>query len=145
MFPMDYEEFLWALGDETTMPLLENVFQNKKAVGDQLNRKLLRDFRLYMLVGGMPQAVHEYIHTNNLRKVDVIKRDILNLYEDDFRKIDSTGKISLLFDAIPAQLNKHASKYQVSSVLYNQRLLRQRMFLKNTLTYFPASNKYHCS
>lgn len=69
----------------------------------------------------MPQAVDEYIRTNNLRKVDVVKRDILNLYEDDFRKIDSTGRISLLFDAIPAQLNKHASKYQISSVLENQR------------------------
>lgn len=121
MYPMDYEEFLWALGDKTTIPLLENVFQSQKSVGDQLNRKLIRDFRLYMLVGGMPQAVDEYIRTNNLRKVDVVKRDILNLYEDDFRKIDSTGRISLLFDAIPAQLNKHASKYQISSVLENQR------------------------
>lgn len=121
MYPMDYEEFLWALGDKTTIPLLENVFQSQKSVGDQLNRKLIRNFRLYMLVGGMPQAVDEYIRTNNLRKVDVVKRDILNLYEDDFRKIDSTGRISLLFDAIPAQLNKHASKYQISSVLENQR------------------------
>lgn len=121
MYPMDYEEFLWALGDKTTIPLLENIFQSQKSVGDQLNRKLIRDFRLYMLVGGMPQAVDEYIRTNNLRKVDIVKRDILNLYEDDFRKIDSTGRISLLFDAIPAQLNKHASKYQISSVLENQR------------------------
>lgn len=121
MYPMDYEEFLWALGDKTTIPLLENVFQSQKSVGDQLNRKLIRNFRLYMLVGGMPQAVDEYIRTNNLRKVDVVKRDILNLYEDDFRKIDSTGRISLLFDAIPAQLNIHASKYQISSVLENQR------------------------
>lgn len=121
MYPMDYEEFLWALGDKTTIPLLENIFQSQKSVGDQLNRKLIRNFRLYMLVGGMPQAVDEYIRTNNLRKVDVVKRDILNLYEDDFRKIDSTGRISLLFDAIPAQLNKHASKYQISSVLENQR------------------------
>lgn len=81
----------------------------------------MRDFRLYMLVGGMPQAVNEYLCTNNLRKVDDVKRDILNLYEDDFRKIDSTGKLSLLFGAIPAQLNKNASRYQVSGVLENQR------------------------
>ena len=121
MYPMDYEEFLWALDDQTTIPLLNNVFQKQQSLGDQLNRKLMRDFRLYMLVGGMPQAVDEYIQTNNLRKVDMIKRDILNLYEDDFHKIDSTGRISQLFDAIPAQLNKHAVKYQISSVLNHQR------------------------
>lgn len=121
MYPMDYEEFLWALGDQTTIPLLENMFKSQKPVGDPMNRKLMRDFRLYMLIGGMPQAVDEYISTNNLRKVDVIKRDILNLYEDDFRKIDPTGRISMLFDAIPAQLNKNASRYQISGVLENQR------------------------
>lgn len=73
MYPMDYEEFLWALGDQSTMPLLNNVFQKLQSLGDPLNRKLMRDFRLYMLVGGMPQAVDEYIQTNNLRKVDMIK------------------------------------------------------------------------
>lgn len=121
MYPMDYEEFLWALGDQTTIPFLETVFQNQKPIGDQMNRKLMRDFRLYMLVGGMPQAVDAYIRTNNLRKVDAVKRDILNLYEDDFRKIDPTGKISMLFDAIPAQLNRNASRYQISGVLKHQR------------------------
>lgn len=121
MYPMDYEEFLWAVGDTTTIPLLKKVFEAEKSVGEQMNRKLLRDFRLYMLVGGMPQAVNEYLQTNNFRKVDKIKRDILNLYEDDFKKIDPTGRISLLFDSIPAQLNKNASRYQVSSVLEGER------------------------
>ncbi len=121
MYPMDYEEFLWALGDTATMPILKSVFEAKKPLGESMNRKLLRDFRLYMLVGGMPQAVNEYIQANNFRKVDNVKRDILNLYEDDFRKIDQTGKLSLLFDAIPAQLNKNASRYQVSSVLEGER------------------------
>lgn len=121
MYPMDYEEFLWAVGDTTTIPLLKKVFDSGKPIGDQIHRKLMRDFRLYMLVGGMPQAVNEYIETNNFRKVDQIKRDILNLYEDDFKKIDSTGKLSYLFDAIPAQLNKNASRYQVSSVLKGER------------------------
>ena len=69
----------------------------------------------------MPQAVNEYLVTNNFKKVDLVKRDILKLYEDDFKKIDSTGRISLLFDSIPAQLNKNASRYQVSSVLPNSR------------------------
>lgn len=122
MYPMDYEEFCWALGDKTTIPLLRQLFESKRPVGDQMNRKLLRNFRLYMLVGGMPQAVNEYIVTNNFRKVDLVKRDILNLYEDDFHKIDPTGKLTMLFDAIPAQLNKNASRYQVSSVISNQRV-----------------------
>ena len=121
MYPMDHEEFLWAVGDLTTIPLLKKVFDSGKPVGVQIHRKLMRDFRLYMLVGGMPQAVNEYIETNNFRKVDQIKRDILNLYEDDFKKIDPTGKLSSLFDAIPAQLNKNASRYQVSSVLNGER------------------------
>ena len=146
MYPMDYEEFLWALGDQSTMPLLNNVFQKLQSLGDPLNRKLMRDFRLYMLVGGMPKAVDEYIQTNNLRKVDMIKRDILNLYEDDFHKIDPTGRISQLFDAIPAQLSKHASKYQISNVLNNQRtndtILNLIAELKDSKTVLAA---YHIS
>lgn len=121
MFPMDYEEFLWAIGDTTTSRLLADVFERKIPVGEAVNRKLMRDFRLYMLVGGMPQAVNAYIETNNFRKVDEIKRDILKLYEDDFKKIDTSGRISMLFDAIPAQLNTNASRYQVSSVLSGER------------------------
>lgn len=117
MFPMDYEEFRWALGDMATNHLLKKCYESERSLGDSVHRKLLRDFRLYMLVGGMPQAVNEYIETNNFRKVDEVKRDILNLHKEDFIKIDSTGKISLLFDAIPAELNKNASRYQVSSVI----------------------------
>ena len=94
MHPMDYEEFRWALGDEATIPLIRAAFEKKKSLGDEVNRKLMRDFRLYMLVGGMPQAVNEFIATNNLGKVDQIKRNILSLYEEDFRKIDSSGRAS---------------------------------------------------
>ena len=117
MYPMDYEEFLWAIGDETTFSLLKKCFEMNQGLGDTMNRKQLRQFRLYMLVGGMPQAIATYIETNNLRKVDEIKRDILNLYEADFAKIDSTGRLAMLFDAIPAQLNKNASRFQAGSVL----------------------------
>lgn len=117
MYPMDYEEFLWAVGDDTTFSLLGKCYEAGRGLGDLVNRKLLRQFRLYMLIGGMPQAVNEYIETNNFRKVDVVKRDILTLYEDDFKKIDSTGRLSLLFDSIPAQLNTNASRYQTSAVL----------------------------
>lgn len=119
MTPMDYEEFRWALGDKATIPMLRSAFDNKISLGDDVNRRLLRDFRLYMLVGGMPQAVNEYLDTNNLSKVDRVKRSILELYQDDFRKIDPTGRASLLFLAIPSELTKNASRYQVSSVLPN--------------------------
>ena len=121
MYPMDYEEFLWAIGDQASFPLTRRCFEQGVSLGQQANRKLLRNFRLYMLVGGMPQAVNEYLNTNNFKKVDLVKRDILKLYEDDFMKIDPTGRISLLFDSIPAQLNKNASRYQVSSVLPSSR------------------------
>ena len=121
MFPMDYEEFRWALDDTTTIQLLKKAYDAKTPLGDAINRKMMRDFRLYMLVGGMPQAVNEYITTNNFKKVDLVKRDILKLYDDDFKKIDPTGRISMLFNSIPAQLNNNASRYKVSSVLENER------------------------
>lgn len=121
MFPMDYEEFCWAVGDSVTVPLLQKAYEGGVPLGDAVTRRMLRSFRLYMLVGGMPQAVNEYITTNNFRKVDLVKRDILKLYDEDFRKIDPTGRASMLFDAIPAQLSKNASRYQVSSVSANLR------------------------
>lgn len=121
MHPMDYEEFLWALGDTGTIPLLAQAFQARQGLGDPVNRRLMRDFRLYMLVGGMPQAVNAYIETNNLQSVDAVKRDIISLYEEDFHKISPSGALSMLFDAIPAQLSKKASRYQVSSVLANRK------------------------
>lgn len=121
MYPMDFEEFKWALGDTVTIKLLRESFEKYQPLGDDLNRRMMRDFRLYMLVGGMPKAVSTYIETNNMRLVDEEKRDILRLYESDFMKIDSTGKASMLFKSIPSQLEKNASRYQVSSVLENQR------------------------
>lgn len=117
LYPMDYEEFRWALGDEVTIPLLNDAFEMRKGLGDAVTRQLLRDFRLYMLVGGMPQAVSKYIETNNLGAVDAIKREILELYADDFRKIDPTGKATKMFYAIPGQLNSNATRYQLSSVV----------------------------
>ena len=121
MYTMDFEEFKWALGDTVTIKLLRGSFEKYQPLGDDLNRRMMRDFRLYMLVGGMPKAVSTYIETNNMRLVDEEKRDILRLYESDFMKIDSTGKAAMLFKSIPSQLEKNASRYQVSSVLENQR------------------------
>ncbi|HCK87774.1 MAG TPA: ATPase [Erysipelotrichaceae bacterium] len=146
MYPMDYEEFLWAVGDNTTYPLIRKFFEAGRPFGDQTNRKLMRDFRLYMLVGGMPQAVNEYLSSNNFKMVDAVKRDILRLYEDDFAKIDPTGRIAMLFDAIPAQLNNNASRYQVSGILENTRagdileLIAQMRDSKTVLVSYHANN-----
>lgn len=117
MCPMDYEEFRWALGDKVTVDMLREAYEAKRPLGDGVMRKLLRDFRLYMLVGGMPQAINEYLDTNNLSAVDKVKREIIELYADDFRKIDPTGKATRMFYAVPGQLNKNASRYQISSVI----------------------------
>ena len=143
MYPMDYEEFLWAIGDTATFPLLKKCFEMNQGLGDAINRKQLRQFRLYMLVGGMPQAVSTYIETNNFRKVDEIKRDILILYESDFAKIDPTGRLAMLFDAIPAQLNKNAARYQASSVLNGEKqdkILEYIAELKDSKTVLVAYN-----
>ena len=117
MYPMDYEEFRWAIGDTVTVSLMGETFKKCQSLGDAVTRKLMRDLRLYMLVGGMPQAVETYLKTNNLTDVDNTKREILELYNDDFMKIDPTGRVSKMFSSIPAQLSKNASRYQVNSVL----------------------------
>lgn len=117
LYPMDYEEFLWAMGDGVTVDLLRECFSANRSLGDATMRKLLRDFRLYMLVGGMPQAVNTYLETNNLTLVDKRKREILEVYIDDFLKIDPSGRISKMFSAIPAQLSKNVSRFQQTSVL----------------------------
>ena len=116
MYPMDYEEFRWAMDDKATIPLLRQFYDKHLPLGEAF-RKSMRDFRLYMLIGGMPQAVNEYLDTNNLSKVDVVKREIIDLYFDDFLKIDPSGRASQLFQAIPSELSKNASRYQVGSIL----------------------------
>ena len=121
MYPMDYEEFRWAMGDEISIPLLKQCFDAQKTLGDAVVRQTLRDFRLYMLIGGMPQVVSEYIKTNNFADVDEMKRSIISLYDADLRRIDSTGRASLLFNNIPAQLSHGGGRYQVSAVIDNQR------------------------
>lgn len=121
MYPMDYEEFCWAQDDTVTVPTLRTFYEEKKPLGNQLNRRMLQAYRLYMLVGGMPQAIQEYLDSKNFRAVDQVKRNILTLYQNDFFKIDQTGRIAALFESIPAELEKHTSRYQVSSVLPNDR------------------------
>lgn len=116
MYPMDYEEFRWAVGDTATVPLLRQFFDKQLPLAQAL-RKSMRDFRLYILVGGMPQVVNEYLDTNNLSMVDAVKREIIELYFDDFLKIDPSGRASQLFRAIPSQLTNNSSRYNVGNVL----------------------------
>ncbi len=145
MYPMDYEEFRWALGDEVTCTMLREFYESRKPLSDAISRKMLRDFRLYMLVGGMPQAVETYINENNLSMVDEIKRDIISLYEDDFRKIDPSGYVSSLFDAIPSRLMTGAGRFNVSSVLSSKRavdVLEQIEMLKDSGTVLVS---YHAN
>ena len=117
MYPMDYEEFRWAMGDKETIPLLKEMLEKKRPLGDDVNRKMLRDYRLYMLVGGMPQAVSKYIETRDLMKVDKVKRGILRIYEQDFHKMDKTDRAKAIFKAIPSELYKNATRYQITTVL----------------------------
>lgn len=116
MYPMDYEEFRWALGDESTIPLLHQFWEQRHSLGPA-HREAAKNLRLYMLVGGMPQAVNAYIDTNNLSKVDSVKRRILGLYEDDFKKIDSSGRAGQMFRSIPGQLSRNTTRYVPTSVV----------------------------
>ncbi len=118
MNPMDYEEFRWALGDTVTVPLLKTFWEKKIPLG-AAHRDAMRNLRLYLLVGGMPQAVNAYLDTNNLRMVDEVKRKIILLYREDFAKIDKTDKVSNLFMSVPAALSRNASRYVPSSIIGN--------------------------
>lgn len=119
LYPMDFEEFRWALGDTATLELLKQFYDKKWPLG-AAHRKTMFDFRLYMLVGGMPQAVSTYLETNNLSMVDQTKRNIIHLYLDDFQKIDPSGNIEKLFQDIPAQLSNNTSRYQPYPVVGNK-------------------------
>lgn len=116
MFPMDYEEFRWALGDNVSVDILRQLFDSRRSLG-AIHRKAMYDFRLYMLIGGMPQAMDTYLSTNNLSLVDKTKRDIIRLYLDDFQKIDPTGNAERLFLHIPAQLSSGITRYQPYPVI----------------------------
>ena len=118
MFPMDFEEFLWAMGDEVTAPLIKQCFDAKKPLGQALHRKIMNDFRQYLLVGGMPQSVLAYLNGKDFEASDTAKRRILKLYRDDVSKFAAgyEDKVFAVFDGIPGQLSKKEKKYQLSSL-----------------------------
>ena len=118
MYPMDFEEFLWAKGEELLMPVIKKAFEEKKPVGQVLHRKIITLFREYVIIGGMPQAVDEYLKNGDFEAADAIKRDIISLYREDIQKHAKgyESKVESIFDEIPAQLSKHEKRFTLASL-----------------------------
>ena len=137
MYPMDYEEFLWATGKSKVYGLIRYSYERLEPMGDAVHREMMRNFRLYMLIGGMPQAISSYLDANDFSAVDAVKRNILELYIDDFRKIDPSGRASRLFRSIPAELSRNTLRYKVGSIIENataSRLAEVLMDMEDSLT-----------
>ena len=145
MYPMDFEEFLWAIGDEVSIETIRILLEKKRPAGNAIHRNLMRVFRLYMLIGGMPQAVETYLEKNNLQAVDEIKREIVDLYEEDFTKIDASGLAGDIYDAIPANLSSNASRYILSNAREGTRSERVRDLLPDILSSYTVNIAYHAN
>ncbi len=118
MYPMDFEEFLWALGEQMMMDYVKECFANRKPLGQSLHRKMMEYLRLYMIVGGMPQAVNDWVETKDFDEVDRTKRNIISLYRSDISKYakGQEERVTKIFDTIPAQLQKHEKKFRLSAL-----------------------------
>lgn len=123
MYPMDFEEYLWAIGDDVTYTAIKNAFEKRKALGDAVHRKIMKVFRTYMAVGGMPQAVDAYVNGKMFAQIDFVKRNILQLYEEDLVKYDTDNreKASVIYKTIPEQLENKNSHFKFSLVDKNAR------------------------
>lgn len=123
MYPMDFEEFLWAMGNNNIMDLIRKCFEEKKPMGQLMHRQAMDYFKQYLIVGGMPQAVEKYVTTRDFKEVDKIKRDIITLYKEDIAKYggDDKNKIQSIFDEIPSQLQKHEKRFTFNSLEKNAR------------------------
>lgn len=124
MYPLDFEEFLWAIDKPTSFDLIRYSFEHLRPLGDAVNRDMMKLFRLYMLVGGMPQAIAAYLTSGDFVIIDEVKRDILTLYLDDFRRIDNKGRASTIFQSIPAELSRNTQRYMLGKVIKNAKLAR---------------------
>ena len=123
MYPMDFEEFLWAKGNTAVMPAIKTAFESRKPLGNAVHRKIMQIFREYIAVGGMPQAVSAYVNGESYASIDRVKQGILSLYEDDLRKYDDEEreKASLVFKTIPKQLSDHEMHFTFSEINTNAR------------------------
>lgn len=128
VYPMDFEEFSWATGKDSDT--LRQLFKAGIQAGNALNRSLMRDFRIYMAVGGMPQAVDAYIKSNNFDHVDSVKKEIIDLYFDDLMKLDPTGRLSAVYSSVPSQLALKKKRFVVSAATGKQKTERddERIF-----------------
>ncbi len=145
MYPMDFEEFLWAIGDDVSAETIQLLLKSKKPAGNAMHRNLMRIFRLYMLIGGMPQAVTSYLEANNLQVVDEVKRGIVDLYEEDFTKIDGTGLAGDIYDSIPASLSGNASRYILKNAREGTRTNRIKELLPDMLSSYTVNIAYHAN
>ena len=143
MYPMDYEEFLWAIGDNVTADTIRLLLETKKPAGNSMHRELMRIFRLYMLIGGMPQAIETYLEKKNLCSVDETKRAIVDLYEEDFTKIDGTGLAGDIYDSIPASLTGNNSRYVYSSAKKGTRSEQIHRLIPDILSSYTVNIAYH--
>ena len=123
MYPMDFEEYLWAINDEVTIPTIRESFEKRKPLGDAIHRRIMKSFRTYMVVGGMPQAVDAYVSGKSYEQIDFVKRNILSLYEEDLAKYDTENreKASVIYRTIPEQLENKNSHFKLSMVDKNAR------------------------
>lgn len=145
MYPLDFEEFMWARDEELKMEMVKYSFTNLRPLGESTHRKMMRDFRLYMIVGGMPQAIRTYLSSGDLEKTDSTKRAILDLYEQDLRKVDPTGKATRIFRSIPSELYRNTSRYHVSSVIKNARADRLEEIWQDLEESLTVNFAYHCT
>ena len=143
MYPMDYEEFLWAIGDNVTADTIRLLLETKKPAGNSMHRELMRIFRLYMMIGGMPQAIKTYLEKKNLCSVDETKRAIVDLYEEDFTKIDGTGLAGDIYDSIPASLTGNNSRYVYSSAKKGTRSEQIYRLIPDMLSSYTVNIAYH--
>ena len=144
MYPMDYEEFRWAMEDTVSMDLLREMFARRMPLG-AAHRQKMRELRLYMLVGGMPQAVNAYLDTNNLSSVDQVKRNIIELYQDDFLKLDPTGRLGRMFMQIPSQLSGNKNRYTPNQVIGNVAENKMEVMLKDLEDSKTVNLSFHAS
>ncbi|MEC4183549.1 AAA family ATPase [Adlercreutzia sp. R21] len=118
MYPMDFEEFLWAKGDDITAPAIRDAFAARRSLGEDVHRRIMADFRSYLAVGGMPQAVEAFVEGCSFEEIDFVKRTILSLYEEDLHKYNEEGfnRVSAIFRSIPEQLSRHNAQFKFSVV-----------------------------
>ncbi len=145
MYPLDFEEFTWAIGKSRTFDLLRLRLEQLKPIGEPMHRAIMKDFRNYMIVGGMPQAINAYLTQNSFADVDIAKRQILDLYYTDFRKIDAKGRAKTIYASIPAELSRNTMRYKVGSVIEGGRLDRLDEIFADVADSLTVNMAYHAN